>query len=220
MVALRTSRTGAPTPDPADPFEGLFMAWRRLLTSVFTAVGRGVSSVGGSRPLRAAMLAVRYLRDPAGVLAAADAGQRSLLKEAGAVALAVGVALSFAVPATVGPPLVRRFLAAGWVAAWALARLFIMRSIAHGRADGTRSAVDDAWGPALLPFAFAVVDPLPLVALGVSALLTLRGLTGLGIERRASRRLVAVAFGGQLAAELLAWVSRGGLLYLVLTLRG
>lgn len=137
----------------------------------------------------------------------------------GAVALATGVVLSFAMPGALGTPLVRRFLSAGWMAAWALARLFVMRTAATGRLAGERARIDDAWGPALLPFAVAVIDPLPLVALAVSAWLTMRGFDGLGIDRREARRVVAIAFGGQLVAEVAAWLARGGLVFL-LSLRG
>jgi hypothetical protein len=162
---------------------------------------------------------MRYLRDPAGTLRSSDAESRALLKDAGAVALAAGVVLSFAVPAALGTPIVRRFLSAGWMAAWALARLFVMRTVARGSLAREPGRIDDAWGPALLPFAVAVLDPLPLVALGVSALLTLRGFEGLGVEQREARRVVAIAFGGQVAAEVASWLARGGLVFL-LSLRG
>jgi hypothetical protein len=156
----------------------------------------------------------RYVRDPVGTLAAADADGRARLKEAGAGALALGVVLSFLVPEPVADPVVRRFLAAGWVAAWALARLLIMRTVARGELARRHSSIDDAWGPALLPFALAVVDPLPLVAFAVSAALTLRGLEALGADRREAMRIIAIAFGIQMAAEVAAWLARGGLVYL------
>jgi hypothetical protein len=162
---------------------------------------------------------MRYLRDPAGTLRSSDADGRTLLKNAGAAAVAVGVLLSFAVPGALGTPLVRRFLSAGWMAAWALARLFIMRTAARGTLARDPAPIDDAWGPALLPFGLAVLDPLPLAALAVSALLTLRGFEGLGVERREARRVVVIAFGGQVAAEVVAWLARGGFVFL-LSLRG
>jgi len=158
---------------------------------------------------------VRYVRDPAGTLSCADADGRARLKDAGAAALALGVALSFLVPEALTTPVVRRFLAAGWTAAWALARLYIMRTAARGGLASRGSVIDDAWGPALLPYAFAVVDPLPFVALAVSGLLTLKGLEALGAERREARRVVVIAFGAQAAAETLAWLARGGLVYLL-----
>jgi hypothetical protein len=58
------------------------------------------------------------------------------------------------------------------------------------------------------------VDPLPLVAFAVSAALTLRGLEALGADRREAMRIVAIAFGIQMAAEVAAWLARGGLVYL------
>lgn len=57
------------------------------------------------------------------------------------------------------------------------------------------------------------------MALAVSAWLTMRGFDGLGIDRREARRVVAIAFGGQLVAEVAAWLARGGLVFL-LSLRG
>jgi len=162
---------------------------------------------------------MRYLRDPASTLASADTAGRSSLKVAGAASVAIGVALSLALPAPVGGPLVRRFLSAGWVAGWALARLFVMRATSRGTLARDRHDVDDAWGPALMPFAFAIIEPLPLAALAVSAFLTLRGLAGLGADRAESRRVVALAFGGQLLVEAVAWLARGGLLYALLTVR-
>jgi hypothetical protein len=218
MVALPTRPTPGqerPSRRRVGPVAGLFLAWRRLLTDGARGAGRAARALAASRPARGAVLAVRYLRDPAGTLRDSDAGSRALLKDAGAVALAVGVLLSFAVPGVVGTTLVRRFLSAGWMAAWALARLFIMRTAAKGSLARVPAPIDDVWGPALLPFAIAVVDPLPFVALAFSALLTLRGFDGLGVERRESRRVVAIAFGGQLAAEVAAWLARGGFVLLL-----
>jgi hypothetical protein len=182
----------------------------------FHGISRGTTALLRSRPVRAAVLASRYLGDPSGTLSSTDRAERALLREAGGGALALGVAISFAIPPAIGTPLLQRFIAAGWVATWALARLFVMRLTARGALGRDLTRVNDAWGPALLPFALAVVDPLPLIALGVSAFLTLRGLAGMGVDRREARRVVAIAFGGQLAAEVVAWLARGGLVYLLL----
>jgi hypothetical protein len=222
MVALPirpTGGAGGPRKGASGPLAALFLSWRRLVTAAFRGVASGGRRLASSRPARAMVMAVRYVRDPAGTLACADADGRARLKQAGATALALGVALSFLVPAAVTTPLVRRFLAAGWTAAWALARLFIMRTVAKNDLADRRSVIDDAWGPALLPYAFAVVDPLPFAALAVSGLLTLRGLRALGVDRREARRVVVIAFGAQVAAELVGWIARGGLVY-VLAIRG
>jgi hypothetical protein len=101
------------------------------------------------------------------------------------------------------------------MAAWALGRLFIMRSVATGALARRPATIDDAWGPALLPYALAVFEPLPLVALALSAVLTLRGLSALGAERAEARRLVGIAFGIQVAAEIASWLARGGIVYLM-----
>jgi hypothetical protein len=186
MVALPTRPSPTPGSGPRDtlgPVSGLFLAWRRLLTSVLRGTRHGAHATMSSRAARATGLAMRYLRDPAGTLRSSDAADRVLLKNVGAAALAVGVALSFAVPGALGTPLVRRFLAAGWMAAWALARLLIMRTAARGALARDPSPIDDAWGPALLPFAVAVLDPLPVVALAVSAVLTLRGSSSPSADR-------------------------------------
>jgi hypothetical protein len=219
MVALPNEPPNRTEHGPIGPFAALFLAWRRLVTSalrVLARVGRGLAA---SRPARAASVAARYVRDPAGTLASASADERARLKEAGAFALALGVAVSFLVPEPIALPVVRRFLGAGWIAAWALARLFIMRSVATGALARRRASIDDAWGPALLPYAFAVFEPLPLVAFALSALLTMRGLRALGAERAEARRVVWIAFGLQAAAEIASWLARGGLVYL-LAIRG
>jgi hypothetical protein len=127
------------------------------------------------------------------------------------------VALSFLVPEPIALPVVRRFLGAGWIAAWALARLFIMRSVATGSLARRPASIDDAWGPALLPYALAAFEPLPLVAFALSGALTLRGLRALGADSREARRVVLIAFGLQAAAEIASWLARGGLVYLLAT---
>jgi hypothetical protein len=120
--------------------------------------------------------------------------------------------LSFAVPATFGGSTLQRLLAAGWTAGWALARLLVLRAVLRrARAD----AAEDAWGPALFPYALAVADPLGLVALGVSGWLTWTGLLARGVSRPEARTAIAWAFGGQLAVEAAAWVARGGLVFLL-----
>ncbi len=218
MVALPIEPPVDPgrTPTSATgPFAALFLAWRRVVTAAFRTAAKSGRSLASSRPARTAIMAARYVRDPDGTLASADADGRARLKEAGAAALAIGVALSFLVPQAITTPVVRRFLAAGWTAAWALARLYIMRTVAKGDLAARRSTIDDAWGPALLPYALAVVDPLPFAALAVSGLLTLKGLRSLGVERGEARRVVAIAFGAQVAAEIVAWIARGGLVYIL-----
>ena len=220
MVAPATDQRPTATPGPPSParlLPAVFDAWRRALT----VAGRGIvapfQALARSHPVLAIRAALRYLRDPAATLAEADRGERGLLKEAGAVALALGVVLAFLVPSAFGVPLQDRFLAAGWTAAWALARLFIMRSLARRPLVGDLSRIDDAWGPGLLPYALAVASPLGLIALAASAWLTLRGLVAVDVEARESRRLVLWAFGGQLAAETASWLARGGL-FVFLTL--
>ncbi len=195
--------------------KALFDAWRRVITRAAGSARRAYSLVKSSSTVAVATLAARYVRDPDGTLRSADAAQRKRLKEAGAAALAIGVALSFLVPASFGVPVLRRFLAAGWTAAWALARLFIMRATARGTLAADPRPIADAWGPALLPFAVAVVEPLGFLSLGVSAWLTARGLVALGTQRAEARWVVAWAFGGQFATEIVAWLARGGVAYLL-----
>jgi len=189
---------------------------------MLTSVVRGSISLWkglvASRPIAVLRAMAAYLRDPAGTLASADDSRRTRLKEGGSVALAVGVALSFLVPAAFGVPLLRRFLAAGWTAGWALARLFIMRTVSHADSRRRSRSIDDAWGPALAPYALAVVEPLGLVALGVSAWLTWRGLIAVGWTRREASRMTAWAFGGQAAAETAAWIAQGGFVFIMATM--
>jgi hypothetical protein len=218
MVALPIEPETPPEPPRtpgSGPLAAVVLAWRHVVTRVFALLATARSRIVASRPASVAAMTVRYLRDPAGTLASADEDGRARLKEAGAAALALGVTVSFLVPGLVGAPVVRRFLAAGWTAAWALGRLFIMRVVARGELRTHPPRVDDAWGPALLPYAAAVIDPLPLVALAVSAALTLTGLQALGTDRDEARRVVGIAFGAQAVAEIAAWLARGGLIYLL-----
>jgi uncharacterized protein (DUF2342 family) len=213
MVARSNTRgTDSEAPPDGGPLAGLLLAWRRLVSATGHALTGAWAELGGSAVALAASAATRYVRDPAGTLAAADAPTRRRLKEAGAVALAIGVALSFAVPASFGGSTLQRFLAAGWTAGWALARLLVLRAVL-GRGDA--GAAEDAWGPALLPYALAVADPLGLVALGVSGWLTSAGLLARGVPRKRTRTAIAWAFGGQVAVEAAAWVARGGLVFLL-----
>lgn len=217
MVALTipdARESTGPRARARGPFSALFLAWRRVVTAWVRGIARGFLALGASRPARMARATAGYLRDPRGALAAASPAQRALLVEAGVVALALGAAASFLVPGSLSTGLVRRFLGVGWIAAWALGRLFIMRSIAGGGGSRAR-AVDDAWGPALTPFVLAIADPLPFLALGVSALLTAIGLEARGFDRHRARRLVAWAFGAQLVGEVALWLGRGGLVYLL-----
>jgi hypothetical protein len=218
MVArpqMREGAAGAPA-DPG-PVGGLVLAWRRLVSAAVRAFGRLWTGIGGSRVVASAGLAVRYVRDPAGTLRTADTSDLARLKEAGAAALALGVALSFAVPSAFGGSMLQRFLAAGWTAGWAPVRLLVLR-IALGRERAGRA--EDAWGPALLPYALAVADPLGLVALAVSAWLTLTGLLARDVPRTDARAAVAWAFGGQLAAEAAAWIGRGTIVFLLASVAG
>jgi hypothetical protein len=202
-----------PAPD-GDPLHGLFDSWRRVVTAVMGASGKAASAVAASRPLEALRLALRYVRDPSGTLVSADESARERLKEAGAAALAVGALIAFAISTAAGVSPVRRFLALGWTAAWALARLAVMR-LAADRSPGSPRRVESAWGPALLPYLGAVVFPLDIAALALSAALTHRGLVALGASRADARRTVAFAFGGQLVAETVAWAGRAGMLAFV-----
>jgi hypothetical protein len=202
-----------PAPD-GDPLRGLFQSWRRMVTVVLAVPARTAAAVATSRPVEALRLALRYVRDPSGTLVSADDRARDRLKEAGAAALAAGALIAFAISTAAGVSPVRRFLALGWTAAWALARLAVMR-LAADRSPGSPRRVQSAWGPALLPYLGAVAFPLDIAALALSAALTHRGLVALGASQADARRTVAFAFGGQLVAETVAWAGRAGMLAFV-----
>jgi hypothetical protein len=212
MVARSDTRgTDVRTPPSPGPVGGLLLAWRRTVSRTARSLRRAWDALGA--PVAATAVAIaRYVRDPAGTLGSADAPTRRRLKEAGATALAIGVALSFTVPASFAGSTLQRFLAAGWTAGWALARLLVLRAVLR---RGRGGAAEDAWGPALVPYALAVADPLGLVALGVSGWLTHTGLLARGLTRSEARTAIAWAFGGQLAVEAAAWVARGGLVFLL-----
>jgi hypothetical protein len=130
MVARRNRHgTDLQAPPGPGPLEGLLLSWRRVVSATGRALTGAWTGLGGSAVALAATAAARYVRDPAGTLAAADAPTLRRLKEAGAVALAIGVALSFAVPSSFGGSTLQRFLAAGWTAGWALARLLVLRAV-------------------------------------------------------------------------------------------
>ena len=81
---------------------------------------------------------------------------------------------------------------------------------------GDARAVADAWGIGLLPLVLAVAFPLDIAALAASAWLTYRTLRALGDEGVAARDRVLLAFGGQAAAMIAAWLlTRGGLVFLL-----
>lgn len=219
---LMVSRVMPAAPGPNGPdgrrarlTDRLFLAWRMVVTRTLHGARDALSFARSSQPVLAAVVVGRYLRAPGATLASADETQRSRLKEAGAAAVVVGVALSFLIPVAIGEPPLRRFLAAGSTAAWALARLFVMRTVARGTLAERPTLVDDAWGPALLPYAVAVAAPLGFVALAVSAWMTATGLAAVGATPRESRRVVAWAFGGQVAVESAAWLARGGVVALL-----
>lgn len=214
MVAR--SNDDSPPPDgqsPADPVSGLLHTWRRLVTATREVVRRGADGLPASRPARALKSAARYVRDPDGVIAGADDDTLTRLAEAGAAALAFGAALSYLAGMALGVPPVQRFLSIGWLAGWALVRLLIMRIAGRGRPFARRSAVQAAWGASLLPYLVAVAWPLDLVALAASAVLARRNLVALGSSVAEANRAVLLAFGGQAAAEALAWAARGGVMF-------
>lgn len=202
--------SGAGASEP-DPVKSLFRAWRQIVTRGLRLPGALARAASRSRVADSLRLGIRYATNPADTLRAGSARDLDRLKDAGAGALVVGAGLAFAVSAATGAAPARSFLAMGWTAAWALARLLILRLALPA---GRRQAAD-AWGPALLPYSVAVIFPLDLLALALSARLTHRGLTALGVGRKDALRAVAWAFGGQLAVELIAWTGRAGLLALV-----
>ena len=206
----RPPSDGAPD---GDPLTGLFGAWRRVVSAVAGVAGRAARALPGSRPARALAMASAYVRDPAGTLARADGDGMARLAEAGAAALAVGAGLAFLVSGALGDAEIRRFLAIGWTAAWALVRLLLLRLAGRGHPFTDTRRLEAAWGASLLPYLTAVAPPLEIAALGVSAYLAHRGLIALGASREESTRAVAVAFGGQALVEIGAWVVRGGLVF-------
>jgi hypothetical protein len=214
MVPRDTSSDSEPVRPPEaqlDPLSRLFLGWRRLLT-------RLLGGVRGQRPSEARVPfrdrsreALAYLREPSASLGAADGGTLARLRATGIGALALGCVLLLAVGALTGASPIRIVLDATWLVVWACARLVIMRLVV-GR---DRGKVDRAWGPALIPEAFAFAFPFDLAALVASAWLTERGLIGIGTEPRRARAAVAWAFGGQLVVAVAAWVARGGLIALI-----
>ncbi len=192
----------------------LLLGWRRLLTRLFYGSERAGTDSGRRAAPQIARLVLPYLADPGGTLAGAERTKAGDLRVWGLSALAFGAVTRIAVTLALRPVregVVEAFVDAAWLLGWAWARWAIMR-VAAGGAREDRDRVDAAAGPALLPFALAVVFPLDAVALLASWWLTYRGLLGLGSRPETARRATVLAFGGQVIVAVGAWFARGTLI--------
>lgn len=212
MVARDTRGPDHPGPGPLEEF-ALF--WRRLLGRAVPAGAPKAPRPPRPRPdpLRAVGAVVAYVRSPRDAVASADSRGLNALTTVGALAVTAGALLSVPVSRALGAGWLAAFVYVGWLAVWAIVRLAVLRLAAPRAALGTR--FEAAWGGALLPFVFAVTRPLDLIALAVSAVLTVRGLEGAGVSRTDAVRCVAFAFGGQLVVELAAWIARSAVFALL-----
>lgn len=171
-----------------------FLAWRRWLT-------RAAHSFADARLAVAPAFSAGsgFLR---GSVLAPDTAP---LVPLGIACVALGAVGTFVVSAVARASLAVSASDAAWLALWAGLRLVLLRLASPAElAEDPRLTA--AWAGGLLPFALAWVAPLRVVAFGASAWLTFRALRTLA-ERRMSLALTGIAFGTQLAADVVVWVA-------------
>ncbi|MDO8964492.1 MAG: hypothetical protein Q7W30_08395 [Coriobacteriia bacterium] len=201
----------------ATPVTVVWRVWRRALSRAFGWRSPATSkrALEAFRPALTAALTTAYVRRPVGALRDADAAHRRHLVNAGVTALALGAAVSLGAGALFGTTWPSRAAYVGWLAAWALVRLLLLRLTLPRSITNDRRGVEAAWGAALLPYVFAWAAPLDILALAGSAWLTFVNLEAIGTSRRDAVNSIAWAFGGQLAVEFAAWLARGWLFLLL-----
>ena len=189
---------------------GLFLAWRRILSSVVASIvlagRRAFPAIAGCA--RLARLLAEFAARPAP--AAADPRALRSLARAGLLSAAAGGVLSLALARPLRVPMPEAAVAAVWTLGWMGLRLGIMRVAA---ARTSPSIVLRAWAAGLVPGIAGVTDPLRALVLVLSARQTLGALEGSGVERRAARIAVGWAFGVEVGASVLRWLGSGLLLY-------
>jgi len=189
----------------------LFLAWRRLLTTLVRGVGcawvqmsrAGEHWAAGWHTVHA------YLTDtdtawadnpPTHLTAAAVFGLRAFLA---GLLISVGLALG------TGSRLPEAALAALIEFLWATARLSIVLLVLPS--ESTRSRVLVAFTAGLAPYVLGLTPLLRLVSLWLSAVLTSRGLLGADITPPLVRSAIRWAFGGQAVVVIGGLAIRGAI---------
>jgi len=191
------------------PLHSFFTSWRRLLTTVFSALTRSGSAARGAAMRWAGQwrLALRALRDPA----TASETEHRRAAALGLRAFAAGLLAAGGVSLAAGGPW-RAVLALVVIESlWAVARWIIIAASLRGSRTAARTPSGIPFAAGLIPYALALDPALRVAALLASWWLTVRGLRATGRSRRDARFAGAWAFGGQLGVAALGWLVRGGL---------
>lgn len=204
----RDNTPAAPVTFGAVP-SGFFAVWRRAIgaaVGIPARVGRSMSRVARSwwSQWRGAL---EYHRNAAAPWETAESASREAAAALGARGFMFGMIALAIVTASArnvwGPGVV----AAGGEILWAGVRFIIIALLMPRGAIG-RSRLSVAFLAGLFPYAIGVTWLLRLVALGASAVLTLRGMRGAGVSESDSRVAVGWAFGGQAAVLAAGWIVR------------
>mgnify|MGYP001273132701 CR=1 FL=1 len=187
----------------------LFIIWRRVIATVAlwpVRVGRAMTTLARAwiSQWRAAL---RYHLNADSPWKAADVKDREVAAALGLRAFAFGLIALAVLTASSRNAWGPGAVAAAGELLWAGMRFIIIALLMpHGAIDRPRLSV--AFLAGLAPFALGVTWLLRLVALGLSALLTYRGLRGAGVSRDDTRVVVGWAFGGQAAVLASGWLVR------------
>lgn len=189
----------------------LFRMWRRLLTAIACGCTRAWVHVRDAAARWAAgWLPVRaYLADPVAAWSGDSPARLMPAVAFGLRAFAAGLLISAGVALGTGV----RLPAAGLVILtellWVAARLAIIVLLTPTGLPRSRALA--AFAAGLAPYAFGITPLLRLGSLGLSAVLTARGLRGAGAAAGTVRLATGWAFGGQ-AAIMAGGVALRGLL--------
>lgn len=194
----------------------LFRAWRRLLS----VPARMLQRVRVSLRRRCARwsdgmrLVWHYFTDT-GAAWDSEASERVTAPASfGLRAFVAGILISTGILLGAGSPLSTAGLTALVELLWAAARVTIILLVLPRDLRRSRALLACAAG--LAPYAIGVTPALRLLSLGLSAVVTMRGLQAAGASSGSARASVGWAFGGQAAIVVAGLASRG----LIATLGG
>lgn len=188
----------------------LFDAWRRLLartTRRFSSGAAGLPSFSPSRWKAQWPSIAGYLRRPRRAWEIGSLRALEAPAAFGVRAFLFGLAGGAAVALWTGTSPRLAALAAASEVVWLLARWAILAMLLPRDTVG-RDRLATAYLAGLTPYLIALTPTLRVVALILSAILTLSGLDGAGVPRKNARVAGAFAFGGQLAVGVLSWLGR------------
>ncbi len=173
------------------PVARVLRTWRRLVTMAL----RWASDIAARATAAADRRGARWV-------------ERGWVPALGASAFVVGAAGTLAVAGGGNAQLVASVAIAESLV-WAGMRWLVMRLLGRGPAARGR-ALAGAWALGLLPYAFAVVTALGVVAWVVSAGLTWFGLVSADDRPENAARTVGIAWGAQAAVIVLSRIASSG----------